>query len=50
MVDVAPVAGKIVVFSSGSMLHEVLPATGGVERLALTLWVEAATPSAPDST
>ena len=39
-VDIAPIAGRIVLFPSASMLHEVLPATGSFQRLALTLWVE----------
>ena len=39
-IDVSPVAGRIVIFPSAVMLHEVLPVTGGAERLALTLWVE----------
>ena len=39
-VDVAPTAGRIVIFQSGTQLHEVLPCTNGAQRLALTLWVE----------
>ena len=39
-IDVAPIAGRVVIFPSATMLHEVLPTTGGAERLALTLWVE----------
>lgn len=41
-IDVAPVAGRIVIFDSAKQLHEVLPTTSGAERLALTLWVERA--------
>lgn len=38
-VDVAPAGGRLVVFSSEAVLHEVLPvAARGVERYALTLW------------
>lgn len=36
--DVAPLAGRVVVFESGRQLHEVLPAQE--DRLAITLWVE----------
>jgi SM-20-related protein len=35
-VDVAPASGRIVVFMSGSMIHEVLPATR--ERLSIAGW------------
>ena len=39
--DIAPVAGRIVIFRSSTQLHEVLPCKGsGTERLALTLWIE----------
>jgi len=39
-VDVAPIGGRIIIFPSATMMHEVLPCKGGAERLALTLWVE----------
>ena len=39
-VDVAPLAGRLVLFPSATEYHEVLPCTGCAERLALTLWVE----------
>ena len=40
-VDVSPIAGRLVLFPSASMLHEVLPTSAAAgERLALTLWVE----------
>lgn len=40
-VDVEPTAGRMVIFNSGSQMHEVLPCLGeGTERLALTLWIE----------
>lgn len=39
-VDVAPLAGRLVLFPSATQYHEVLPCTGCAERLALTLWVE----------
>ena len=38
-VDVEPLPGRIVIFPSGTVKHQVLPCTEG-ERLALTLWVE----------
>ena len=38
-VDVPPLAGRLVIFQAGTMMHEVLPCTEG-ERIALTLWVE----------
>ena len=38
-VDVAPLAGRIVLFHSRETRHEVMPCTAG-ERVALTLWVE----------
>lgn len=37
-VDVAPLAGRAVVFFSGAVEHEVLPVTGRVPRAALTTW------------
>lgn len=37
--DIEPLAGRLVLFPSGTQYHEVLPCTRG-ERLALTLWVE----------
>jgi SM-20-related protein len=37
--DVEPVAGRVVVFKSGTQMHEVLPARHA-DRYALTLWVE----------
>jgi hypothetical protein len=39
-VDLAPLAGRLVLFPSATQYHEVLPCTGCAERLALTLWVE----------
>ena len=40
-VEVAPVAGRLVIFHSRLLQHEVLPCTAAdAERLALTLWVE----------
>jgi len=41
-VDVEPTAGRMVLFDAGKQMHEVLPCRGdeGVERLALTLWIE----------
>lgn len=36
--DVAPVAGRAVVFFSGAVEHEVLPVTGHTPRAALTTW------------
>ena len=38
--DVAPLAGRLVVFRAGDVCHEVLPSSGPRGRLALTLWVE----------
>ncbi|KAL1528060.1 hypothetical protein AB1Y20_009426 [Prymnesium parvum] len=38
--DVEPIAGRVVIFESGRQLHEVLPTKMGVDRYALTLWVE----------
>ena len=37
--DVSPIGGRLVLFRSASVFHEVLPCARG-ERLALTLWVE----------
>ena len=37
-VDVAPLAGRAVVFLSGAVEHEVLPVTGTLPRAALTTW------------
>lgn len=37
-VDVAPLAGRAVVFFSGAVEHEVLPVTGPLPRAALTTW------------
>lgn len=37
-VDVAPLAGRAVVFLSGAVEHEVLPVTGALPRAALTTW------------
>lgn len=37
-IDVAPVAGRAVVFLSGAVEHEVLPVTGVLPRAALTAW------------
>lgn len=39
-VDVAPTAGRIVIFESGRQMHEVCESSKGADRLALTLWVE----------
>ena len=39
-VDVAPLAGRVVIFQSGRQLHEVCESKGGHDRLAITLWVE----------
>lgn len=39
-VDVEPLAGRVVVFESGKQMHEVRECAAGVERIALTLWVE----------
>lgn len=36
--DVAPLAGRAVVFFSGAVEHEVLPVTGPSPRAALTTW------------
>jgi SM-20-related protein len=41
-VDVEPVAGRLVVFSSQRVTHEVLPVLDGADhaaRFALTLWI-----------
>lgn len=38
-VDVEPIGGRIVVFRSGTQVHEVMPCKGR-DRLALTLWCE----------
>ena len=40
VVDIAPLAGRVVIFQSAHVLHEVRPCTGARGRLALTLWVE----------
>lgn len=40
IVDVAPIAGRVVVFQSGRQMHEVCESAKGYDRLALTLWVE----------
>lgn len=37
-IDVAPIAGRAVVFLSGAVEHEVLPVTGVLPRTALTTW------------
>lgn len=37
-IDVAPLAGRAVVFFSGAVEHEVLPLTGALPRAALTTW------------
>ncbi|CAM9149897.1 unnamed protein product, partial [Hapterophycus canaliculatus] len=37
-IDVAPVAGRAVIFFSGAGEHEVLPVTGPLPRAALTTW------------
>lgn len=37
-VDIAPLAGRAVVFLSGAVEHEVLPVTGTLARAALTTW------------
>ena len=39
-VDIAPIAGRVVVFESGKQMHEVCESVPGSSRLALTLWVE----------
>lgn len=40
VVEIAPVGGRLVLFKSRSMLHEVTPHTNpNTERLALTLWI-----------
>ena len=39
-VDVEPLAGRIVAFESGKVMHEVRESVLGADRLALTLWVE----------
>lgn len=36
--DIAPLAGRAVVFLSGAIEHEVLPVTGTLPRAALTTW------------
>lgn len=36
--DIAPLAGRAVVFLSGAVEHEVLPVTGSLPRAALTTW------------
>ena len=38
-VDVEPIGGRLVIFPSAHVPHEVLPCSAG-ERLALTLWLE----------
>ncbi|KAL1510936.1 hypothetical protein AB1Y20_005764 [Prymnesium parvum] len=38
--DVEPISGRLVLFQSRHVPHEVLPCTQGAERLAVTLWVE----------
>jgi hypothetical protein len=38
--DVAPMAGRLVLFPSATQAHAVLPCIANSERLALTLWVE----------
>ena len=44
--DIEPTAGRLVLFQSGSKVHEVRRCTDArAERLALTLWVEFAPPS-----
>ena len=40
VIDVAPVAGRVVIFESGRKMHEVQESALGADRLALTLWVE----------
>ena len=46
--DVAPRGGRLVIFKSGEQMHEVMPAVG-VDRLAITLWVEYGETVAPHS-
>lgn len=36
-IDIEPIAGRLVIFLSGAMDHEVLP-VGDVPRLAITTW------------
>ena len=38
--DIAPIAGRLVIFESGKQMHEVCESVVGAHRLALTLWVE----------
>lgn len=38
--DVEPIAGRVVIFQSGQVMHEVLESAAGADRVALTLWVE----------
>lgn len=37
-VDVAPLAGRLLVFQSRRIEHQVLPVTGGEARFSLTVW------------
>ena len=39
VVDVAPLAGRLVLFLSGAVEHAVLP-TMGAERVAITAWMQ----------
>ena len=39
VVDVAPLAGRLVLFLSGAVEHAVLP-TMGAERVAITAWLQ----------
>ena len=45
--DVAPRAGRLVLFSSTTMLHRVLPARAGVPRCVLSLWFAGAPEAFP---
>lgn len=46
-VEVAPEAGQLVLFSSTTTLHRVLPATAGAPRCVLSLWFAGAAPPFP---
>lgn len=37
--DIAPQGGRLVLFDSKAVLHEVLPSHQGVGRMALTVWI-----------
>eukprot|EP01047_Picozoa_sp_COSAG01_P001431 COSAG01_NODE_32_length_35644_cov_22.273738_35_plen_211_part_00 len=39
IVEIEPIGGRLVLFDSRRMLHEVLPHDNGSERLALTVWI-----------